>query len=40
MTGAEVTHIIFWGILALAGLGAVTCFGALFMLGRGGYQKQ
>ncbi|MGF3053664.1 hypothetical protein ACQUSY_06815 [Microbacterium sp. YY-03] len=39
MTGAEVSHIVFYGILALGALGVVTCIGALFTLGRGSYKK-
>ncbi|WP_433674418.1 hypothetical protein [Microbacterium gorillae] len=39
MTAADVTHIVFWAILALTGLGIVGAVGAMFSMGRSSYRK-
>lgn len=39
MTAADVSHWIFYGILAMTGLGVITAIGAMFSMGRSAYKK-
>lgn len=39
MSGAELSHVVFYVILGMSVLGTVTCVGAMFSMGRASYKK-